>query len=246
MRLATLCSILAAVAALGATAIAPAQSSDGKVVVGQVGQVLEKVKVHSRPSSRSKVYFSVKEDEFIVVLNSAPKGWVKVLLSNGQYGYADADAFELLQFEVTADKPSARSAYVASRSSAPRTNGSVREAAAETGLDFLGTPYVWGGNDITHGIDCSGFVQKLYGNFGVPLPRTAAEQATVGEKITRLENLRKGDRLYFWDAKRGKIGHTGLYLGNGRFVHSSSGRGGVAVDDLRNGKWLKILVDARR
>jgi len=68
----------------------------------------------------------------------------------------------------------------------------------------------------------------------------------VGTPVTRLEDLQPGDRLYFWDAKRGMIGHTGIYLGGGYFVHSSRGHGGVNTDYLGQKKWLNILVAARR
>lgn len=64
--------------------------------------------------------------------------------------------------------------------------------------------------------------------------------------ITKLEDLQKGDRLYFWSKSRNKIGHTGVYLGNGYFVHSSSGKGKVTTDYLATPKWLNILVAARR
>jgi cell wall-associated NlpC family hydrolase len=124
--------------------------------------------------------------------------------------------------------------------------GDARSKMADYSLKFQGTPYVWGGNDELNGIDCSGFVKKMYGKIGLSLPRTAAEQALVGKPIYNLEDLQKGDRLYFWDKKRGKIGHTGIYLGDGNFVHSSSGRGGVATDYLGSDRWLKILVAARR
>ncbi|MBI3720982.1 MAG: C40 family peptidase, partial [Fimbriimonas ginsengisoli] len=122
-------------------------------------------------------------------------------------------------------------------------NGS---ALAQYSLNFVGAPYQWGGNSTMTGIDCSGFVKQIYGAIGVSLPRTAAEQVSVGQPILRLEDLQSGDRLYFWDSRRGKVGHTGIYLGNGYFVHSSSGKGGVSTDYLGAKKWLKLLVAARR
>ncbi|MCG9894787.1 MAG: C40 family peptidase, partial [Fimbriimonadaceae bacterium] len=118
-------------------------------------------------------------------------------------------------------------------------------------FNYIGTRYVWGGNSLTGGIDCSGFVKELYEGIGVNLPRTAREQARVGKPIERLEDLRAGDRLYFWDRRRGYIGHTGIFLGyhpdgGAYFIHSSSNNRGVATDDLRNPKWRNILVGARR
>ena len=106
-------------------------------------------------------------------------------------------------------------------------------------------PYKWGGNDILNGIDCSGFVKKLYGSIGVSLPRTAAEQVRVGQPVLRYEDLQPGDRLYFWSKSRKKIGHTGIYIGGCYFTHASSCHHGVATDYL-SAKWRKMLVAARR
>jgi cell wall-associated NlpC family hydrolase len=114
-------------------------------------------------------------------------------------------------------------------------------------LKFEGTPYEWGGNDLTGGIDCSGFVKQIVADkTGYNLPRTAAEQSLVGMPITRLEDLRPGDRLYFRMKSESKISHTGIYIGNGRFVHSSHGKGGVSTDTLTQPSWRAMLVAARR
>jgi cell wall-associated NlpC family hydrolase len=233
-----------AAAAIAALCVAaPAALANEKVVLGQIGKVLQPTSVFTQPDPTSKTWFNVQPDALLCVKTDAPKGWIKVLLNTGRYGYVPAEAILPMNYEVTGPSKPVRSsaAMTASRGSA-----SARAVAADRGLDFIGTPYVWGGNDINNGIDCSAFVQKLFGGIGVNLPRTAAEQALVGKPITRLEELQKGDRLYFFDKSRGKIGHTGLYLGDCKFVHSSSNHKGVNVDDLRSGHWLKILVAARR
>ena len=127
----------------------------------------------------------------------------------------------------------------------------AKARAIEESFHYIGTPYQWGGENLTGGIDCSAFVQKLYGHEGIALPRTAREQAEVGMQVERLEQLQAGDRLYFWSSKKGAIGHTGIFLGffqdgGAYFIHSSSSNHGVATDDLRNPKWRRILVEARR
>lgn len=210
-----------------------------KKVLGKLGQATEKTPIYSSMSSKSRVYYRVKQYEYLVVTDSSRDNWMKVLLQNGRYGYVPADTIAKLPYEVTTEvQPRlSRSAM---------GNNSSRGWAAEKGLEFRGTPYVWGGNSLKGGIDCSGFVKQLFGQVGMSLPRTAAEQALVGQKIARLEDLKKGDRLYFWENKRQKIGHTGIYLGNGYFVHSSRGKNGVDTDYLGSPKWLKILVAARR
>ena len=210
-----------------------------KKVIGKLGQATEKTPIYASMSTRSKVYYRVKQYEYLVVTDSSRDNWMKVLLQNGKYGYVPADTIAKLPYEVSAEvQPRTSRTSVANQTS--------RGYAADMGLQFRGTPYVWGGNDLNRGIDCSGFVKKLFGQVGVNLPRTAAQQALVGQPITRLEDLQKGDRLYFWENKRNIIGHTGIYLGNGYFVHSSRGHNGVATDYLGSPKWLKILVAARR
>lgn len=221
-----------------------------KVVIGRLGQALKSTSITSKPDGGRR-YYTVKPYEYLV-LRTGPSGFYKVLLQNGQEGFIPSDSVAKLPYDVTKDKAQTTSrgnnSRVASYGSSGITIGSgdAREAAARYSLQFQGTPYKWGGNDPRNGIDCSAFVKFLYGKIGVNLPRTAAEQVKVGKPIARLEDLQPGDRLYFWSSKRGMIGHTGIYLGNGFFCHSSSNNKGVATDDLRQKHWLDILVAARR
>lgn len=211
-----------------------------KVVLGKLGQALQESAIYSRPSTEARVYYHVKAYEYLVLQNAPSSSYYRVLLQNGSYGYVPAGQVAKLPYDVTADRgepTGTRGAALSSRS---------RAAVARYSLNFAGTPYKWGGNDPTHGIDCSGFVKFLYGQIGLNLPRTAAQQVNVGQRISRLEDLRSGDRLYFWSSKRNRVGHTGIYLGNGYFVHSSTNHHGVATDYLGTKKWLGMLVAARR
>ncbi len=222
--------------AFGAQAAEPSKA----VVLGQYAQSLKSSSIYSRPATTSRVYYRVKAYEYLIARKVSHRGWVGVVMENGHVGYIQSSRVALLPYNVTANQVSAPA--TTSRSGA----GGAKASIARYGLQYTGTPYRWGGNDLRNGIDCSAFVQQLFGKIGIDLPRTAAQQALVGKPISRVEDLLPGDRLYFWDRKRGKIGHTGLYLGNGYFVHSSSNNRGVATDDLRNEKWRKILVAARR
>lgn len=210
-----------------------------KVVIGKLGQTVEKAAIYSNANTNSRIYYRAKPYEYLIIRSSKFAEWLQVVLQNRSVGYIRSDSVARLPYDVTIDKT--QSAPQSSRASS-----GARTSIAGYALNFIGTPYKWGGNDIHSGIDCSGFVKALYGQIGLSLPRTAAEQALVGTPINRLEDLASGDRLYFWEKKRNKIGHTGIYLGNGYFVHSSSSRKGVATDDLRNPKWRNILVAARR
>lgn len=221
--------------------VAPTRTSANAKVIGQLGQAVGSSSIYSKMSSRSRTYYRVKAYEYLIIRKSSSSSWYAVVMENGRLGYVSAGKVASLPYMVTTGS------VAPPASTAPSSGGSgLKASAGMAGLKYIGTPYKWGGNDLNRGIDCSGFVQQLFGNIGIDLPRTAAEQALVGQKIARAEDLRAGDRLYFWDKKRGKIGHTGIYLGNNYFVHSSSNNRGVATDDLRNPKWRNILVAARR
>jgi peptidoglycan endopeptidase LytE len=93
---------------------------------------------------------------------------------------------------------------------------------------FLGTPYRLGGNS-KRGIDCSSFVQKVYRNFNVNLPRVARDQSEVGVEVDQ-DKLVKGD-LVFFDTNR-SFGHVGIYIGNNKFIHASSRSRRVRIDSM--------------
>ena len=102
-------------------------------------------------------------------------------------------------------------------------------------LAQTGTPYVYGGNDF-HGFDCSGFVKYVY-KYGVGknLPRTSRGQSDYTTKLRRNE-LIPGDIVFFDTSRKGRINHCGIYIGNGRFVHASSGKAySVTTSNLDKG-----------
>ncbi len=132
----------------------------------------------------------------------------------------------------------------------PETKARLLGQVVSTALEEMGQPYVWGGTgDGSGGFDCSGLIQYAYGRHGVRLPRTSASQANAGVAIRRdLDALLPGDILTFSE-HGADITHVGLYVGEGRFIHSASG--GVRVsrlaeDDPDGRWWLKRWVGVRR
>jgi peptidoglycan endopeptidase LytE len=107
---------------------------------------------------------------------------------------------------------------------------------------FIGAPYRFGGSSLK-GIDCSSFVQKIYGIFDIKLPRVASQQANVGISIAR-ENLTKGDLVFFHTNR--SLGHVGIYIGNDEFVHASSRNKVVHIDSLNSPYYQKRFQRAVR
>ncbi len=106
-----------------------------------------------------------------------------------------------------------------STSSSSGSGSSVVDYATQ----FVGNPYVWGGTSLTNGADCSGFVQSVYANFGVSLPRTSYEQQTAGVEVSYAD-AQPGDLICYG-------GHVAIYMGNGQIVHASNSRDGIKVSD---------------
>ncbi|MGQ0710178.1 MAG: C40 family peptidase [Rhodoferax sp.] len=112
-------------------------------------------------------------------------------------------------------------------------------------MGFLGVPYKRGGTSADTGFDCSGFVRAIYEQtVGLVLPRTADQQAASTEKINRNE-LQPGD-LVFFNTLRRAFSHVGIYIGNGKFIHSPRAGAEVRVEDMGLSYWSKRFDGARR
>ncbi len=106
-------------------------------------------------------------------------------------------------------------------------------------MQYLGTPYVWGGA-APGGFDCSGFVMYVYAQMGVSLPHHAADQFNYGVPVSR-DQLEPGD-LVFFDG----LGHVGIYIGNGQFIHAPHTGDVVKISSLNDSWYAATYVGARR
>ena len=118
-----------------------------------------------------------------------------------------------------------------SSSSGSGSGSSVVDYATQ----FVGNPYVWGGTSLTNGADCSGFVQSVYANFGVSLPRTSYEQQNAGTEVSYAD-AQPGDLICYG-------GHVAIYMGNGQIVHASNSRDGIKVS---NNAAYRTILSVRR
>jgi len=120
------------------------------------------------------------------------------------------------------------------------TTSSELEQAA---FNYLSTPYRFGGNS-RKGIDCSAFVQQVFREVEVDLPRSAREQFRVGAKIDR-EQLQKGDLIFFRTYAK-YPSHVGIYLGDGKMIHASSRSRRVVVTSIDHPYYQKRFIGAKR
>jgi cell wall-associated NlpC family hydrolase len=159
-----------------------------------------------------------------LISSSVDKGgrWLQVKLVNGQTAYIE-------QGNVSADF-------------SPLTIDQTIQLARR----FLGVTYTWGGVS-SYGFDCSGFTQMLVRQRGFIMPRDADVQAGwSGVVPVERKDLQAGDLLFF-GASLAKITHTGMYIGNGEFIHDTTNtHPGVQISKLDDMPWTKLLVAARR
>lgn len=103
-----------------------------------------------------------------------------------------------------------------------------RKEIVKYALQFKGNRYVWGGNSLTNGVDCSGFTQQVFKKYGVNLSRCSYQQVKNGKEIA-FEDLKPGDLVFFYNKKLGRIGHVALYIGDNQIIHAQSKKTGIVV-----------------
>ena len=165
-----------------------------------------------------------------------------VLMVDHSQGFVNKSDVQLLDYQVVNNAPDGSS------DGTPGAVGSaLGQSLVQTAFGYLGVPYVWGGNTAA-GIDCSGFVKAVYAAHGISLPRHSGDQATVGYDVPKGDWSQwvPGDRMYF-ACHHAEIDHTGMYIGDGRFIHSSMGHGqAVAIDRVDGAYYAEHLVCVRR
>lgn len=121
----------------------------------------------------------------------------------------------------------------------PSSGYTLGQQIVDFAVQYVGYPYVWGGTSLTNGADCSGFTQSVMANFGISIPRVAADQAYSGTPVS-LSEIQAGDLLFYEGG--GGIGHVTIYMGNGQVVHASTSDTGIIISDYN----YRTPVSARR
>lgn len=193
------------------------------------------VNVREGPGKNYGVICQVDKGEKVEILESAPE-WYHIKTSSGVNGWVYST------YVLTDSTLASRGGDTTSSDSS-----SKRAEIVEYAKQFLGVKYVYGGTS-PNGFDCSGFVWYVFNHFGISLNRVASDQATQGSKVSKAE-LQPGD-LVFFDTNGGmnKINHAGIYIGNGCFIHASSGSSAkkVVISNITSGFYNECYMTGRR
>ena len=201
--------------------VAGTSKFDYVYVVSQQG-----INLREYPTVSSNKKLSLAFGAKLKVVTQINQEWLQVQTNDGDEGYVYQEFVDEKSLENTTPKV---------MSVTTENDSTLSSSIISYAKQFLGTKYVWGGESLTDGIDCSGFTQKVMAKFNISIPRTAKEQATVGKFVDR-NSLSTCDLVFFDTLNKGYITHVGMYIGNGKFIHSSSSKNhtGIVITDLSN------------
>lgn len=215
----------------------------------------DSVVVRSGPSSEHRKVVVVPSGTLVKVLDRA-NGWYKLRFPLGTVGWVRGDLLKPTSRPAvqaaSAGRERRRQRVVAS--SVVRRHGEadsiVRPLPSGDG-SVLGTAFAMRGTRYRYGassrsaVDCSGFTRLVFQRHGVSLPHSSRAQANLGVGVPKSQ-LQKGDLVFFKTNRGTRINHVGIYIGDGKFIHASSGGGRVQVNSLNEGYYAKRFAGARR
>ncbi len=184
--------------------------------------------VRSSPSTSAEIVSRLSKGDIVKIIG-INSGWFKIETSSYK-GYIHPDYATVVEYAVSGTAASASGRASVSSDYTPSAGSSLRQQIVEYAETFLGVPYVYGGAS-PKGFDCSGFVQYVYAHFNISLPHSSATQyKSYVTKISR-DNLNIGDLVFFTNGGSG-VGHVGIYVGGGNFIHAPSPGKSVCYDSL--------------
>jgi cell wall-associated NlpC family hydrolase len=199
------------------------------------------VNIRANPDLSAEILTRLNNGDKVSVFGRSGD-WYKIGLSDEKKGWVYSKYLHVKDASVS------RGVVEDASVKAENTDASEKiDKIIEYAKKLLGVRYVYGGSS-PKGFDCSGFVQYVFKNFGIKLERTAAGQSKHGEEVSK-KNLKRGDLVFFdTNGGRNSIEHVGIYIGDGKFIHASSGRSTrkVVISDLTQGFYADTYMKARR
>lgn len=181
-------------------------TDDGYTTVNETVWATEGVYVRSGPGTNYQYLTILSKGSAVKRIAIGNNGWSKVKYGNSE-GYM-------------------KSEYLTTTNPNPSSNSTTRDELVAFAMQYLGYPYVWGGNNLETGVDCSGFTQQVYLKFGITLNRVADSQRANGISISR-EEAQPGD-LFFYGSN-GYATHVAIYIGDNKVIHASSPSVGIII-----------------
>jgi cell wall-associated NlpC family hydrolase len=211
--------------------------------------------VRESPSSESKLITTIGRGDKVTYYETEGE-WARIITWTDKKGYIlakylvdsekDVQKVEKKTTTSTPKKTStvSRSGSDSAASSEPPSAEaqSLTEQIIEYAKSLQGVKYVHGGYS-TKSLDCSGFTKFVFAKFGISLPRSSSAYSGVGTKVSR-SDIRAGDILLFDGWGNSTLNHVGIYIGNGQFIHASTTKGKVVIQDLNS--YRGTYLGARR
>ncbi len=215
----------------------PAETAAGQVSGYITGN---RVRFRSGPSLQAEILGEFNYGNTVMITGTSGD-WTAVTAS-GRSGYVYSAYVKAGTGTAAATTETGTAQQEKEEEQEPAPSNATGADIVEFACRYVGTKYSWGGKDPSTGFDCSGFVYYVYDHFGYTLNRVAADQAKNGTHVDS-SALQPGDVLCFYSTKS-YIGHSGIYIGDGKFIHSATTTTGVIITDL-NG-YARYGYEARR
>ena len=218
--------VVGTISLLPGTAAFAATTNTAIVAIDSTATVkASSLNMRSGPSTSYSIMHVLWQGNTVKVIGES-SGWYQIRLTDGRVGWVSG------QYLSLNNQASARQQKV--------------DAVISYAKSFIGTSYVYGGDSPNDGgFDCSGFTKYVFSNYGYTLNRISKDQALNGTYVSRAY-LQPGDLIFYSFEGNGVISHVGIYLGNGRMIHSPKTGDTVKVTDVATSYWRDRYVTARR